>query len=170
MTDKQFDSRAGAGTARVRRLDYIGFAALFVLALGLMGCGAEDEIRTYRVPKAAPVVAPAPKTRLLAALFPQADKTWAIKLMGPVADVAKHAEAFHKFVESIRLTPQADPPLAWTLPEGWRTAKEVAFSVATFQLGSEDHALQVSVTPVAGNSATAVLDNINRWRGQLGLA
>jgi hypothetical protein len=90
--------------------------------------------------------------------------------MGPTDQVAAHAADFRRFVESVRFGQEKDQPISWTAPESWKRGKEVAFSYATFVLGAGDKPLQLTVTPVAGGGPNVVLDNVNRWRGQLGLA
>jgi hypothetical protein len=108
--------------------------------------------------------------RILAALFPQNEQMWVLKLTGPADQLRKHEEAFQSFVRSVRFTGKSDSPITWTAPAGWQRGKEAAFSYATFLIGSGKQRLQVTLTPVSGSGAGAILDNVNRWRGQLGLA
>lgn len=153
--------------SRVRPLLlWVGGVVLFALG----GCRGEDEIRAYEAPHPSEPKSASSKTRLLAALFPRNERIWAIKLMGPEVEVAEHADAFRRFVQSVRMKDKGDPPITWTVPEGWRQTREVALSFATFALGAGDRPLQVTVTPVTATGPQAILDNINRWRGQLGLS
>jgi hypothetical protein len=71
-------------------------AGLLLCALANTGC-RRDEIRAYSVPKE-----PKEKVRLLAAIIPQKDQTWFVKLMGPADNVEAQRESFLKFVRSIR--------------------------------------------------------------------
>lgn len=60
-------------------------------------------------------------------------------------------------------------PITWTLPAGWQQFAGKGMRYATLLAGPDDTAPQVTVTalaPMAGN----VLNNVNRWRGELGLA
>ena len=127
--------------------------------------------RHYRVPKpeALPVsTEPAgPPQRLLAAIFIQGDRTWFFKLTGSPEEVEKHQGEFEHFIQSVRFK-KGDPPITWTAPEGWQREGKTALRVETFRFGSKENPLELSVTPL-GREAGSLLDNVNRWRGQLGL-
>lgn len=129
-------------------------------ALLLLGC-QEEEIRSYRVPKPE-------ATRLLAAIIPHGDGTWFFKLVGPEPQIAEHQEAFDQFLHSIRFTDQAERPITWTVPQGWRPGPEAKPRYATFFLGSQEHPLELTIFNFSG-AAGSVLGNVNRWRGQIGL-
>jgi hypothetical protein len=129
----------------------------------LLGC-QNDEIRSYRVPK--PESKPA--TRLLAVIIPHGDQTWFFKLVGPVSQIEEHKQAFDDFVRTVRFTDQADAPITWTLPAGWRAGPASNLRYATFYLGPQENALELTVFKFGG-VAGSVLMNVNRWRGQMGL-
>jgi len=57
--------------------------------------------------------------------------------------------------------------LAWTLPQGWTLAKGDGMRYATLK-PSTPGKIDVSVVALPGN-AGGELDNVNRWRGQVGL-
>lgn len=136
------------------------------LAALIAGC-QEDDIRRYQVPKAAPEDAPAvgAKVRMIGAIFPREDSLWFIKLSGPVAEVETAATAVSKFVGSVRFPD--DKAISWTVPEGWKQdTKPHEMRYATFLIGSGAKPLELTVTKLPPQS---VLDNVNRWRGQLGL-
>jgi len=59
-------------------------------------------------------------------------------------------------------------PVAWTLPKGWVSVAGQGFRVATLKPAA-DSGVEVSVIALAG-SAGGELANVNRWRGQIGLA
>lgn len=59
-------------------------------------------------------------------------------------------------------------PLQWTLPAGWTQAAGNQMRVATLKPAADSQA-EVSVVKLGGN-AGGELPNVNRWRGQLGLA
>jgi hypothetical protein len=133
----------------------------------LAGC-REDEIRSYSVPKpeTLPKVEVKPKVRLLGAIFPRGDMSWFIKLMGPVEAVDSRAAEFDRFVGSLRFHDKDDPPIQWTEPEGWKPMPPSGFFYARFALGGADGTpLELTVSFLGGS----VLDNVNRWRGQIGL-
>lgn len=68
-------------------------------------------------------------------------------------------------------TVQAENPhLHWELPEGWQEKPAEGMRAASFVVqGASDQVADVSVIPLPGVSGTH-LDNVNRWRGQVGLA
>jgi hypothetical protein len=142
------------------------------VVLGLLsGCGA-DEIEHYRVqrmsePQAAAAPQGASAQRLLGAVVPQEGGSWFFKLLGPVDEVGEQKEAFDAFLRSVRLHPGAEKQITWQAPEGWHEDAGGGFRYATFHIGSDEgEPLELSVSQAGGS----VLDNINRWRGQIGLA
>jgi hypothetical protein len=122
----------------------------------------EEEIRHYRVPKVDT------SRRLLAAIFPQGDRTWFFKLVGPPQDVEEHKEEFDRFVRSVRFTNKAEQPVTWTVPDTWQKEPGSKLRYATFRVLTKDASLELSVTPLDGR-AGSVLNNVNRWRQQIGL-
>jgi hypothetical protein len=136
-----------------------GLAAMF-----LLGC-QNDEIRSYRVPK--PEAKPA--TRLLAVIIPHGDRTWFFKLVGPGPEIDQQKQIFDQFIRSVRFSDQAERPVTWTVPDGWLPGPESNLRYATFYLGPRDHPLELTAFGFGG-AAGSVLDNVNRWRKQMGLA
>lgn len=139
---------------------------LVACAALLCGC-QQDEIQHYRVPKPPAPVAKtaggAGEQRMLAAILPRGEKSWFVKLVGPPDVVAAHAQAFERFIRSLRFTKDAAKPLAWTVPEGWREEPgQGEFRYATLRVAPE---LEATVSSAGGS----LLDNVNRWRGQIGL-
>ena len=138
-----------------------GFVLIGGLAgLLLLGC-QNDEIRSYRVPKAE-------ATRLLAAIIPHGDQTWFFKLVGPASQIDEQKEAFDRFIHSVRFTDNAERPIAWTAPQDWQPGPEAKVRYATFYLGPREHPLELTVFHFPGATGS-VLANVNRWRGQIGL-
>ena len=63
----------------------------------------------------------------------------------------------------------AKPQLKWTLPDGWQEIAPGEMRVASFRIAGKDNKLaDVSVIPLPG-MAGGDLNNVNRWRGQVGL-
>jgi hypothetical protein len=63
----------------------------------------------------------------------------------------------------------AQPQLKWTLPEGWQEVAPGEMRVASFHIpGKDGKQADVSVIPLPG-MAGGDLNNVNRWRGQVGL-
>jgi hypothetical protein len=132
------------------------------LALAVAGCGEPESIRTYQVWKS-----PTEPPRVLAAIAPVGDKVWFFKLTGSVSAVEAQRDAFERFVQSLRFGESKDAPVSWTLPDGWRqTEGRNQLRFATLRAGPD--ALELSVTPL-GQESGALLPNVNRWRGQIGL-
>jgi hypothetical protein len=120
--------------------------------------------------------------RILAAIFPHADRTWFFKLAGPNDLVQSQKANFDTFVQSIRFddaggTPSPAPvadanlPIKFALPAGWQqepASQASQFRVASFTVGTADDHAEAVVTHTVKDSGS-MLDNINRWRGQVGL-
>ncbi len=86
--------------------------------------------------------------------------------MGPAEAVAKQEAAFDAFLSSIQFTDQADRPVTWVLPEGWREGPKKNTRYATILTSPSDDAVELAVSTARGS----LLDNVNRWRrDQLGL-
>lgn len=59
---------------------------------------------------------------------------------------------------------------AWTVPAGWQEGPLAQFLIAKFIItGAGDSKAEVNVSSLTGDGG-GLLPNINRWRGQLGLA
>ena len=61
----------------------------------------------------------------------------------------------------------APAPFQYTLPEGWEVASGNSVRLASFKATTDDGVVDVSVTRFPGGGG--MLDNINRWRGQVKL-
>ena len=68
-------------------------------------------------------------------------------------------------MRSIKRNDGAGPPIIWNLPEGWKQTPGDQFRYAICRFGPDD-VLELGISHAGGS----VLDNVNRWRGQLGLA
>ncbi len=149
--------------------------------LALAGCGTGDGgIRSYDVDKRAvatdespePPAAAAAKQRMLAAMVPSGSQMWFVKLTGDEESVGKVATSFDTLVKSLEAIGET---IKWTLPEDWSEQPGNEFRYATLIAPADDKRLEVSISklPYQGNSdedfAAYVKDNVNRWRGQMGL-
>jgi hypothetical protein len=62
------------------------------------------------------------------------------------------------------------PSIKWTTPEGWSEVPPSAMRYASFSAPAEDGGkIDISVVTFPGDGGSDA-DNINRWRGQMGLA
>ena len=169
-----------------------GWGSRLILVAGLWllaGCQQSDPIREYAVAKppapqkaaiperqARPAEMPAPPTRndpstdrILAAILPQGETMWFVKVQGPVDTTRQAVESFLKFVRSIDF---AEGKPSWTLPDTWKEAPnpEGKGRFATLAVPVENENLELTVTELKspGNDIPGyLLANINRWRGQL---
>ncbi len=166
---------------------------LAAVAGGLSGCSDQEPVRHYKVPKPDQLYAsnhvektaaaaegqgsikPAashstkPTDRLLGAIVPFGEKTWYFKMTGPIGAVATQKDAFRQLVESISFADQDAKP-TWTLPKGWTAKPGSGQRLATLTVDVDGQTLEVSVIPLANSPSTNwLLDNVNRWRRQIGL-
>jgi hypothetical protein len=172
MTHRQTHLRssfsAGAGP-KARRCGLLLCCGLTAL---LLGCGEEEQIRNYKVPKEPPpavavVLKPGEiEGRTLGAIFPDGESSWFIKVHGRRKPMDAHSKEFDEFIQSIRLTGKPDDPLQWKVPAGWEEQKsQVDFIRNVFLFGPKPDQLRLTVSRASGS----VLSNVNRWRKEVGL-
>ncbi len=153
------------------------FMAILVSLVAGTGCRKESPITSYNIPKeVAPTVGSSDsgsaasmnsqsnttaKGRMLAAIVVEEPKAWFFKLMGGDAPVARHVDGFREFVASVKF---ADGVPEWDLPKGWKQQAGSGMRFATLNVGQPG--LDVSVIALPSNQS--VLENVNRWRAQLG--
>jgi hypothetical protein len=121
--------------------------------------------------------------RMLAAIVPHGGRTWFFKMVGPGDIVEKQTAKWDTFLASLRPAAPALPagaaPVAaagsmkianFKVPEDW---KEIPGSKAprmiAFTVGPDDKKAELVVTRFGQGKAGGILDNVNRWRGQIGL-
>jgi len=165
---------------------------LFVLFAA--GCGSEKpEIVTYDAPRADPrprfdlnaiarqgmsnmpgqgapaSAGPQLRGKLLGAIFPQPQSAYFFKILGLQADVAPLVESFSAFVASVRFQ---DGKPVWTLPSGWKELPGDAVAAAKFEIPVGDDKVEMTLTslPAIEDTEEMVLQNVNRWRGQVSLS
>jgi hypothetical protein len=136
-----------------------------------------------------------PQQRVLAAIVRQPTQTWFFKLTGPMDVVTSQKDNFDSFIHSLKFpapapdataktptpsppaaapadaSPDAPPPLpiTFTTPSGWtQQTKQNQFRVVGFDIAAGNQSAMVSITRMPENSGS-VLDNVNRWRGQVNL-
>jgi hypothetical protein len=59
-------------------------------------------------------------------------------------------------------------PVHWTTPSGWKELAPTSMRVGNFLITKGDKKAEVSILQFPGNVGTE-LDNVNRWRGEIGL-
>ncbi len=107
---------------------------------------------------------------MLGAIIPRGERGWFFKLTGGNEVVAKEADKFTAFIESIQFGEGEEADPAWTLPEGWTQEPGEGMRFATIKIPTDEQALELTVIPLPMPPTDGMLSNINRWRGQLGLA
>ncbi|MEO8499176.1 MAG: hypothetical protein ABI614_29275 [Planctomycetota bacterium] len=132
--------------------------------VSVSGCRPSDQIERYQVARAG-----APH-RMLGAVVPRGEFGWFFKLTGANEVVAQQADKFTAFVESIQFGEgdEADPQ--WQLPEGWKQEPGEGIRFATIKIQTDEQSLELTVIKLPMPPTEGMLSNINRWRGQLGLA
>jgi hypothetical protein len=129
-------------------------------------------------------------TRIISALANLGDSTWFFKMMGDDELVAAQKETFTSFVSSYPLpahdhageassastdappTPpvavnQAKPASVWKVPAGWTEQQPGAMQDAKFSAADGKAIVTLSIL---GSATGTLRANIDRWRGQIGLA
>jgi hypothetical protein len=120
------------------------FVACFIVVVALAACGRNSEIKVYRVSKA-PLEESAPQQQ-----DAMPTNTAAPRMPGAIGPAAEATSA------------------AVTIPPNWEPQPLSQMRQASFLVKGDNGAVAdisfVSLGPAAGN----VLDNVNRWLGQLG--
>ncbi len=149
---------------------------ILLLCACLMGCGYEPEIREYTVPRKKKAAASAQTSvaqRLLAAIVPKDQGAWGLKVLGEPAVIKPIEEEFHKLIETMTFAADGNP--IWKLPGSWRQAPGDNFNFAVIYPTTENQPrITISKLSVPDPLTEAawrdfVLQNVNRWRGQVQL-
>ncbi len=136
----------------------------------MLGCNQTEPIVPYTIPTKVPDALRGERDRMLAAIVPKADQAWFFKVTGPESAIEGLREDFRQFVQSLDF--QDGAPLLETLPAGWRRGGEKPMRFATLDIDTPDRQLNISVSQLGRQNEwdEQIKMNVNRWRGQLGLA
>lgn len=131
-----------------------------------------------------------PPTRLLAAIVPHEGRAWFFTLKAPEPLAASQKAAFEKFIHSIQFptgpaasnspaegpgpsdrdTDQSFKLVKWKTPDGWEEQPgSNSMRVTSFRVGNNDQHTEVIVSKIPIGGFGSIPDNLNRWRGQVGL-
>ena len=146
------------------------FAVLFAAA-SAVGCGGDDGIKAYTVPR---VTEPTAKEaagpyRLLGAMVPADEPVWFFKLSGSTDALTKYEGGFDQLVASIRYKDEKAVP-DFTVPDGWklggpRVSMKMGVTVKLDQtVALPEPGLELTVSASGGG----VGQNLDRWVGNLG--
>ncbi len=133
----------------------------------------------------------ATRQRTLAAIVPHAGKVWFFKLTGPHEIVSAQKANFDGFIGSLMPVGAteshahhehdghdhgaASAPAklmikSFKAPSDWRElANQPPPRVRAFEIGTAENKADFVITRLGQDNAGSFLDNINRWRGQIGL-
>ena len=133
-------------------------------------CSDTDQVRSYTVePVSQFGVSSDPASLDSPEQTPQA--AWFFKLLGSADDVAVRLDEFDAFLESVRFGATGQPE--WDAPAGWTEEAGNDFRFATLVIPDTDPPLEISVTVLPApdpGSDVYLRQNVDRWRGQLGLS
>ena len=135
------------------------------------------------------------KLRTIAAVIPRGERVWFFKLTGNTSTVGSQAQNFDAFIKSIRFGAGAGagaggsaPALnggrpasagsnaapaqvsgepKWDVPQGWLKQPDKPMRFATFRTSPDASAPEVVISSFGAFGT--MRDNINRWRGMVGL-
>jgi len=162
------------------------FGSLFLFSIVLAGCEKQESISSYTVAthdslqtlefrnqlaaqRTHEDAQTAHEQQMLGAIIEKGPAMWFFKLQGRVEPVAAHEPEFREFLKTIRF-PNPER-IEWELPDKWQEKPPSGIRYATLVIPGEPP-LEISVTtfPTQGGTATErLLENVNRWRGQLSL-
>src|SRR5438552_1096518 len=90
------------------------------VALFAAGCGSDEAIHTYKVPKTTERDVKRPATyRILGAIYPADNPVWYFRLAGSVEQVGRYEAEFDKLAASVKQQADAAAVPAFDLPTGW---------------------------------------------------
>ena len=128
---------------------------------------------------------PARDGRIIAAMMTTANSTLFFKMRGNAELAEAQKSDFIKWVAAVcnaqtqagppqmsAAQPQTTsaPPIKWTTPEGWTEVPPSSMRYASFSAPADEGGkIDISVVTFPGDGGSDA-DNINRWRGQMGLA
>jgi hypothetical protein len=115
--------------------------------------------------------------RIITAILHQPEGSWFYKLSGDAPVVEKEKGAFLDFLKSVRVQEPAEEASSegegkrfqWTIPSSWQTVSAGQMQVARFLVPPKgDAKAEVFVSRFESDTG-GTLQNVNRWRKQLGL-
>ncbi len=124
--------------------------------------------------------------RLLGAILPHDKRVWFFKLSGPAELVTAQQANFNALLDSIKLNsaspgdenqtdanpssvnPAAGASVGFKLPPGWTQQSEKPLRIVSFTVAQDQQSAEVIVSSLPAGSGTYE-ENVNRWRGQVGL-
>ena len=129
-------------------------ACLSFLLLAFVACKRDSEIKVYRVSKAPLEEEAGPdQQNAMPANAPSPSMPGG---MGPVGAVAQPSEN------------PSNSQIKWQKPADWSEVPPSSMRYASFSAGANENKVDISVVMFPGDGGSDI-DNVNRWRGQIGL-
>lgn len=141
-----------------------------------------DSGKLFDIASEEPIFEGKVRGRMLVAMITRGPTSWFFKMTGDDASVAAQKSAFLQFLKSVSFdvqpatvassdaTATAANQKIWTIPSDWHEAPPSQFLFAKYLInGAAGTKAEVNVSQLEGEGGGARA-NVNRWRGQLGLA
>jgi hypothetical protein len=130
------------------------------------------------------------RSRLMVAVLSSGTSSWYFNFFGQHALLEQEKPVFLEFLQNVTIEsghdhahdhepPRAAPTAAapptgptlprWTVPEGWTETPPTTMLLSRFEVNADDGQLEITVSAFPGDVGGTVA-NVNRWRGQIGLA
>jgi hypothetical protein len=122
--------------------------------------------------------------RIIAAMTSNGSSTLFFKMRGNAALTEAQKSEFIKWVAAVcnsqggNKSPQSanamssqssdNPQIKWQLPTGWSEVPPSAMRYASFSAGVNENKIDISIVMFPGDGGSDI-ENVNRWRGQIGL-
>jgi hypothetical protein len=122
--------------------------------------------------------------RIIAAMTTNGSSTLFFKIRGNAALTESQKSEFIKWVAAVcnsqggnksaqaanAMMPQSSdkPQIKWQLPAGWSEVPPAAMRYASFSAGANENKIDISIVMFPGDGGSDI-ENVNRWRGQIGL-
>lgn len=163
-------SGAMSGTAVAGKCNFSRLLACLLPCLLLLAaaCDTPPPIREYSIRTELPA-ALSGDDRMLGLIVPQDQEAWFFKVVGP-ADAIRFAEQpIRDFLGQLRFV--EGKPQWSALPPGWSAGTDRPMRFATLLIDTPTRELELAISqlPRSGDWDDQVAQNVNRWRGQMGL-
>ena len=143
--------------------------ALCVVSLAFLGC-AKEEIQSYKVPKEKPKAMASSQMPAMSGEMPADHPPMSGKLPDGHPAVGGNTQMAPTGGPMGQAPAQGANDLTWSAPASWQTKSLGQMRRGSYAIkgeGSAESDLSIFVFPGA---AGGVVENINRWRGQIGLS
>jgi hypothetical protein len=158
----------------IARIALVAVSCLLMVVLPYLFTAEETNIVSYAAPKETPRQLPAATPspagtpgRLWGAIVPMETELWFFKATGPIEEMTKVEPELRTFLESVRFD-KGEPK--WELPDGWEQSPGFDFIFANIRIPAGKEPIELSVSRLVRRDMPLeedLLENVNRWRGQI---